>query len=91
MPLENFLMTPTLKSKVSNWGNETAVMSHVKFEHIKGTPNILAGHISRLKVMELHDLLSSEEHGQEFGEILKPLPPIQVNEVKMQRLKYLSN
>ena len=53
-PSKTFLTYHTLNSKVNNWGTEIASTSHVIFDHIKGRPNILADHISRLKSMGLY-------------------------------------
>ena len=45
---------------------EIASMSLVKFEHIKGTENILADGISRLRCMGYYVTLDPEEKGKEF-------------------------
>ena len=42
-------------------------MSLVNLKHMKGTANILADRISRLKSMSLYNHLPPEEEGQEFG------------------------
>ena len=42
-------------------------MSHVTFEHIKGTDNILAHSFSHLKSIYLYDPLDHEREGKEFG------------------------
>ena len=41
-------------------------MSHVTFEHIKGTANILADHISRLRSMGLYNVSDPDEGKKEF-------------------------
>ena len=81
-------MSHSLNSKRNTWGPEIVVMSRVKCEHIKGTEyikgtaNILADHILRLKSMGLYDSLNPLEHGKEIGhEIFEPLLPNKVNEV----------
>ena len=71
-----------LNSKVNNWETEIAGVSYVKFEHMKGTVNILADCISRLKPIVLYDPLTPDEHVQEFGHaVIELLPPILVNHV----------
>ena len=43
------IMQPHKKSKVNNLRTDIASMIHMTFEHIKGTENILADCISRLR------------------------------------------
>ena len=72
-----------LNSKGNNWGSEVVSMLQVQFEHIKGTKNILADHLSRLKSMGLYDALSPEAHGLECGHVVfEPIPPVQINEIQ---------
>ena len=52
-------------------------MFHIKFEHMKGTENILADHISQLRSMGLYKVLDSKEGGKEFGHFMfNEYPPI---------------
>ena len=45
-------------------------MRHVTFDNIKGTTNILVDHISRLRSMDLYDMLNAEERGKQFEDIM---------------------
>ena len=80
-PLCKFLTADTLNLKVNNWGTEIASMSHVTFEHIIETANILADHIYRLTSMGLYDMFDPEEGGKEFGHFMfdESAPSLQLN------------
>ena len=79
-PWHKFPTTNTLKSKVNNWGTELASMSHVIFEHIKGTSNILEDCISRLRSTGLYNVLDSE--GFETSVNQKQYVHIKLNHVR---------
>ena len=59
-PLHKVLTNHILNSKVNIQRTEIASMSHVIFEHIKGTANILADCISKLRSTGLYNMLDSE-------------------------------
>ena len=63
-PPHKFLTAYALNSKVDNWRTEIARMSHVTFEHIWRTENILANHISWLGSMSFYKVLYSGEGGK---------------------------
>ena len=72
-----FLTADILKSKASNWGNAIASMSHITFEYIKDTDNILADSISYLRSVHFHSSLDLEGEGTGFGyDIFEDLPSL---------------
>ena len=60
-PLHKVLSAHTFNSKVNDRVPEIASMSHVTIEHIEGTANILADHISRLTSMDFYNVLEPKE------------------------------
>ena len=66
VPLQIFLTADIFNSKVNNWGTEIANISHLTCEHTKGTANIVADHIFRLRSMGLY-MRNPEERGKFFG------------------------
>ena len=76
VPLCRFLIANTLNDKVNNWGTEIASMSHVTFEHTKGTDNTLADSISCWRSVHLYVPLDPKGEGKEYGhDISEELPP----------------
>ena len=55
------LTAHTLNSKVNNRGTEIACMSHITFEHIKVTENLLADCTSSLRCVGMYDTLYIQE------------------------------
>ena len=52
-------------------------MCHIRFEHIKGTANILVDHIPQLRFVGLYKVLALEGQEKEFRYLMfDELPPI---------------
>ena len=65
-------------------------MSHGTFKQIKGTEDISADFISRIRCMCHHDTLDTKEEGKQFGHfIFEELPPF--NETKRVKNNCESN
>ena len=76
-------------SNINNFGTKIVNMSVLSLKHIKGRVNILVVHISRLKIMDLYDPFSPEEHGPEFSyAVFEPLPTTQMNQIQQPGILY---
>ena len=64
--LQKIFTVHTFNSKVNNLGIEKFSVSHVTFEHINGIANILADCISRLRSIDLYNVLNAEIEEKEF-------------------------
>ena len=79
-PLHRLLTVQTLNSKVNKLGTEIVSMSHVTFEHIKGTDKILADSISYIRLKYLFGSLGHKGKGKEFGhKVFEEFPPKETN------------
>ena len=65
-PLEKFLQTNTLNSKVNNWAMELEAFN-IQFDYIKGSNNILADTLSHLIAIDPDTPLTPEGQGYEFS------------------------
>ena len=75
--LHKCLIAHASNSKVNKLRTEIASMSHVTFENIKGTANILADYIYKLRSLVLYDMQNLKERGKEFGYFMfDELPPL---------------
>ena len=81
-PLKKFLLKNTLNSKVNNWAVELETFN-IKFEHISGIKNTLAGTLSRIIKVDLDVQPECEKEGYELGySCFEELPPVEVFEVE---------